>query len=253
MAAVFVTPIHDPSGVMFPHLFAITPQLQTLFDRTFLSITPSTQANHPQAVARLLADDFFDVFLPQDVLPVGTELTLLYRHAAAACPPETILHLCFIDRVAFALQSQYQPQFSADIQTLTPTQTPLIFQRSAAAWRTHPRNYRQLEQMVTATGQMLLGQSLDFAWCHLAVQAGELRAILPRVQRTDFSVCAELVLFLRATIQTRDVDWLAWEDPLILGRPARQLKREREQSVTEARKRLAYVLPMLQVLQAALS
>lgn len=251
MTTALVMPLHDPQGILFPHLFVILDRLKALFDRAFVSVPPATRSRYPQWVDTLLADNFFDLLLPPVALPAGDEFVALYRHAATTAPPGMILQLCFLDRVAFALQSRHQLAFQADMQALTAVQTPLIFQRSAAAWRTHPRNYRQLEQILTTTGQLLFGKSLDFAWCHVAVQAGTLQAILPQIQRHDLAVCAELVLLLRETMQTRAVDWLAWEDPLILGRPARQLKREREQSAAEARKRLAYVLPMLQALQAA--
>lgn len=60
---------------------------------------------------------------------------------------------------------------------------------------------------------------------------------------------AELVLNLKDKIQTQAVEWLAWEDPFIYGRDAQQLKQEREQSIAETRKRLAYVIPMLQLLE----
>jgi hypothetical protein len=222
-------------------------------DCAFVSVPPATRSKYPQWVNTLLADNFFDVLLPPVTLPAGDEFVALYRHAAAEAPAEMILHLCFLDRIAFTLQSRHQPAFQSDMQVLTADQTPLIYLRSAAAWRTHPRNYRQLEQILTTTGHLLFGKSLDFAWCHIAVQAGQLQAILPQIQRHDLAVCAELVLLLRDTMQTRVVDWLAWEDPFVLGRPARQLKREREQSVAEVHKRLSYILPMLQVLQEAKS
>jgi len=44
------------------------------------------------------------------------------------------------------------------------------------------------------------------------------------------------------------VDWLAWEDPMILSRDAAELKRERENSLDETQKRLSYVLPMIETL-----
>lgn len=248
MRPVLVTPMHDPHGLYFPHLFAITPDLKALFARAFVAVTPVTRANCGAWVDQLVADDFFDVLEHQTSLSVGDDLLLLYARAAAACPSETVLHLCFIDRVAFALQNGCRHQFMADLQTLQPTDTPLIFHRSAVAWQTHPSNYRQLEQMVTQVGEMLLQKSLDFAWCHLALQARHLQAILPHSKRHDFSICAEFVLLLRETIQTREVDWLAWEDPFLYRRDPEELRREREQSIAEVQKRLAYVLPMLQVL-----
>jgi hypothetical protein len=62
---------------------------------------------------------------------------------------------------------------------------------------------------------------------------------------------AEFVLLLKDKIQTKQVDWLAWEDPFIYSRDPQELKEEKEDSKEEVRKRLAYVIPMLQLLDAA--
>jgi hypothetical protein len=61
---------------------------------------------------------------------------------------------------------------------------------------------------------------------------------------------AELVLMLKDKVQTKDVDWLAWEDPFIYSRNPQELKKEKEESKEEIRKRLSYVIPMLQLLNA---
>ena len=74
--------------------------------------------------------------------------------------------------------------------------------------------------------------------------------ILPRIKNRDLSMVAEIVLLLRDAIKTEDVDWLAWEDPFILERDALELKAERESSSAEIKRRLGYVLPMLQILGA---
>jgi len=249
--SVIVMPMHDPDGLMFPHLDVITPRLKAIFAHAVVSVNPVTRVRQAESVRRLVADHFFDVIdLPPNRL-IGEEFLALYQHAAATCPPDAILHLCFIDRVAFALQSDYREPFMADIQAVRAEDTPFIFQRSPAAWQTHPHNYYELEQMVTRVGELLGQPSLDFAWCHLAIQAHQLRAILPQIKKQDLSMMAELVLNLKAKIQTQAVDWLAWEDPFIVGRDGAQFKREREQSVAETRKRLAYVIPMLQLLEEA--
>lgn len=248
MQPIIVMPMHDPQGIMFPHLETITPQLKDLFAQAFVSVTTITGERQPESIRRLEADNFFKAIYHPNPLPVGEDFWRLYSHAAASCPPETILHLCFIDRVAFALQSAYRAQFRADIQAVTEAKTPLIFQRSEAAWETHPGNYRELEQMVTKVGELLWQKPLDFAWCHLVVQARQLQAILPYLRKRDLSMVAELVLLLREQIQTKEVDWLAWEDPFIYARDSRQLKQEREESLAETHKRLAYVIPMLQLL-----
>jgi hypothetical protein len=105
--------------------------------------------------------------------------------------------------------------------------------------------------MVTLAGQWLFGVSLDFAWCHLALQAQQLGAVMPQVRRKDISMVAEMLLPLRHQARTREVDWLAWEDPFVYGCDAEQLKRERETSLEETHKRLAYVIPMLDLLYQA--
>ena len=78
--------------------------------------------------------------------------------------------------------------------------------------------------------------------------AGALREIMPLVKNPDLSMVAEMIFYLQENIQTRDVDWLAWEDPFILSRDPVELKNEREKSMEETRKRLSYTVPMIETL-----
>lgn len=105
--------------------------------------------------------------------------------------------------------------------------------------------------MLTRVGELLFNQTLDFAWCHLVLSAHDLGVALPLVQRSDLSVLAEIGLAHRERIKTRDVDWLAWEDPFVYSQDAAQLKAQRETDVQETLKRLSYVLPKLQLLAEA--
>ncbi len=251
MKPVAVMPMNDSSGVQFQHIKALTPLLKTLFAGIFLSVSRSTRQAQPEPVAWLHADDFYRVVCPEADPPVGDEFAALYRYAADACQPDQIVHLCYGDRLAFALQTDYRAQFIADIQALRPEHMPLIFHRSPAAWETHPRNYRDIEQAVNRVGEWLFHKMLDYSWCHLALRADQLKAVLPRVKNHDLSMVAEIVLWLRDEAQTKEVDWLAWEDPFILSRDPQQLRAEREQSAQEIRKRLAYTIPMLQLLYGA--
>jgi hypothetical protein len=243
-------PMHDPTGVMFDHLQQILPQLREICAGAFIGVTAATAAAQPGWMSWLASDGFFRSVTHGAGLLVGDQFRELYIRAAAIYPPDTILHLCFVDRLAFALRTDSCRSFGADILAVTPDRTPLIFQRSACAWTTHPTNYRELEGMVTTVGRWLFGQSLDFAWCHFVAQAGQLAAIMPQVKNRDLSMLAEMVLLLRETIQTQEVDWLAWEDPFIEARPAEALKREREASRQETQKRLGYVVPSLELLWA---
>jgi hypothetical protein len=243
---VLVSPLHDTDGLMFSHLKAITPLLKTIFARAYLNISPLTQGAQAHHVDRLQQDPFFQLtFNPPDT-PIGDQFLFAYARAAQDCPSAQVLHLCFVDRVAFALQTQHRDCFVADVTQAADQHLPVLFQRSPAAWDTHPRNYREIEQVATQVGEHLFDQKLDFAWCHLALQAQQLKRILPHIQGHDLDILAEIVLLLKDSIQTRDVDWLAWEDPFLHARDPDQLKQERENSLQETHKRLTLLIPVLE-------
>lgn len=233
---------------MFHHLQAILPDLKRHFEHAYIC-PPLLTLPHVEHMQQLQADDFFTIFSVEKVMQLGEHFAYLYRRAADIAPPEQPLHLCFLDRLAFALEGNYRDSFFADVDSLSVTDLPLIFQRSQTAWETHPQNYRDLEGIVTTIGRNLFGRELDFAWCHIVVQAGQLREIMPMVKNPDLSMVAEMIFYLQDHVHTRDVDWLAWEDPFILCRDAIELMRERENSPEETQKRLSYVLPMLQTLR----
>ncbi|MBN1921034.1 MAG: hypothetical protein JW892_07315 [Anaerolineae bacterium] len=241
-----VFPCHDPDGVLLLRLESILPQLRALFASAFMSVTESTVVAQSQSLARLQNDAFLSVNVTPHDTPIGVQFYNLYRRAANSCPVNQVLHLCFPDRLVYALLGPHRETFCADMRAVMDT--PLLFQRSAAAWATHPRNYYVAENLLTQLGEMILGRSLDFSWCHLALTAQQLKEILPYLKAHDLAILCEMVLALRQSLRMCDVDWLAWEDPLILGRELEQLKCERELSAAETRKRLAYVEPMLKVL-----
>ena len=225
----------------------ILPDLRSHFERAYICPPLSTQ-NHPEHMQQLRADDFFTIFPAEREMKIGEHFAYLYRHAAEVAPSEQILHLCFVDRLAFALEGEYRELFLNDIDSLSFMDVPLIFQRSETAWETHPQNYRELEGIVTTVGRNLFGKELDYAWCHIAVSAGQLRQVMPLVKNHDLSVVAEMIFYLQDEIKTREVDWLAWEDAFILSRDPLELKHERENSLSETRRRLSYVLPMIDTL-----
>ena len=232
---------------MFHHLQAILPDLREHFERAYIC-PPLSTLKHVDHIQQLQVDDFFTIFPVDQEMQLGQHFAYLYQHAATAAPSDQILHLCFLDRLAFALEGKYRDSFLADIDSLSSSDVPLIFQRSQTAWETHPQNYGELEGIVTTVGRNLFGRELDYAWCHIVVSGGQLREIMPLVENPDLSMVAEMIFYLQEDIHTREVDWLAWEDPFILGRHAIKLKQERENSVEETYKRLSYVLPMIETL-----
>jgi hypothetical protein len=247
MKPVLALPYNDPDGTMLPHLNAILPDLKEHFERAYIS-PPLSTLEWLQQKKLLLSDDFFVVFPTATDMPVGKRFADLYGRTAAMAHPEQPVHLCYPDRLALALEGGYRESFLADITSLTDDDLPLIFQRSEHAWETHPQIYRKIEGIVTTVGKNLFGHELDYAWCHLVVKAKQLGRIIPLTTLSNISMVAEMVYYIQDEVKTRDVDWLAWEDPLVLNRDADELKREREQSLDETNKRLEYVLPMLETL-----
>jgi hypothetical protein len=247
MQPALAFPFNDPDGTMFHHLKAILPDLKRHFERAYLCPPLSTLKNLDD-IEQLRADEFFTIFPIDRELQIGEHFAYLYQRAAETANSNQIIHLCYLDRLAFALEGKYRDVFLSDIDSLSLRDVPLIFQRSQMAWETHPQNYRELEGIVTTIGRNLFGRGLDYAWCHIVVCAGTLREMMPRVRNPDLSMVAEMIFYLHDEIQTRDVDWLAWEDPFILSRDPTELKRERENSLAETKKRLNYVLPMIDTL-----
>ena len=232
---------------MLPHIQTILPDLKNHFDHAYVG-APPLSIKLLQQNNLIHADSFFTVFpIAEDKL-IGEAFAHLYQRAAETAPPDQPLHLCYPDRLAFALEGEYRESFLADVDSLTEDDLPLIFQRSQIAWDTHPQNYRELEGIVTTVGKNLFGKELEYGWCHIVVRAGQLREILPLVKNPDLSMVAEMIYYMQDDIKTRAVDWLAWEDPFIFERDAVQLKHEREHSLAETRKRLSYVLPMIETL-----
>jgi hypothetical protein len=247
MKPALAFPYNDPHGTMLPHLQSILPDLKDHFDHVYVSSPPSSFELLRQTDL-ILTDDFFTVFPTEGQKLIGEHFAHLYQCAAENAHPDQAIHLCYPDRISFALEGEYRDAFLGDVDSLITDDLPLIFQRSQSAWQTHPQNYRQLEGIVTAVGKNLFGRELDYGWCHIVVQAKQLREVMPLVKNPDLSMVAEMIFYMQDDIKTRDVDWLAWEDPFILGRDAAELKAEREQSLHETNKRLSYVLPMLETL-----
>jgi len=247
MKPALAFPYNDPDGAMLPHIQVILPDLKNHFDHAYVS-TPPSSLELLQQNNLIHADSFFTVFPVAEDKLVGEHFASLYQRAAETAHLDQPLHLCYPDRVAFALEGEHRDSFLADVDSLSTKDLPLIFQRSLMAWETHPQNYRELEGIVTSVGKNLFGLELDYGWCHIVVSAGQLRKIMPLVKNPDLSMVAEMVFYLQENIHTRNVDWLAWDDPFILKRNAVELKHERENSPVETNKRLKYVLPMLETL-----
>jgi hypothetical protein len=243
-----VLPYHDPDAILYPHLLSIRETLGTLYSRAFISVSPRTELNQPAMLNTLQSDPFFVVNLNAADSIVGHHYLAGMRSALSHSDPDQVLHICDIDRVAFALRTEHRNQFLADLEAVRGVTEPLLFQRSVWAWQTYPMNYREIESWAIRAGEMLLGKRIDFAWSYFVTPAHTLAESLPHVRYRDFRILVELVLHVLDSLQTRDVDWLAWEDPYILGINASELRASREMDPEETRKRLRGLTPLMQPL-----
>jgi hypothetical protein len=244
MLPAIVLPFHDPQAVMLPYLWQLETWLKQNFANVYLGLSNPTQLNQPEAVERLQSDPFYRLtFNPPGSQP-GDHYRSVYRSAVEECPPVQRLHLCDFDRPVFALLNGYRQAYLDDLAWANSQTQAVLFQRSPAAWASYPDNYREIERLVTRVGELLYDQSYDFAWSYLVLQAGDLSPVLPQINSHDFGVLIEVLLLLRPRLITRQVDWLAWEDPFILKRGANELRAERSQSRAETIKRLRGMLPL---------
>lgn len=248
MRPAIVLPFHDPKGILLNHLEQIESDLKQWFDHAFLSISPVT-AIYQETRLESLAQDHFYILNPNfpDTLP-GDHYRAAYHNAVLHCPPHQQLHLCDIDRVAFALQSSHRAEFLQSLEWSIRQSQPILFQRSPTAWATHPGPYQSAEAIAIQLGQLLFGQYYDFAWSYLVVRSDILAGMVPTLQHRDFGLLAEIVLSLRKQLVTCEVDWLAWEDPFILARDFDELRTERDNDPTESDRRLVWNAPIIQLL-----
>jgi hypothetical protein len=247
---ILVSPLHDPAGILLPHLLTTQTAFPRIYTQTILSVSPITRQKYASQIAQIRQNEHFSLLDTPNELTLGDEFRQLYHHAAKTVSDDAILHLGFIDRVLFALQPERITVFKQDVWDVDSL--PLMFHRSERAWETHPNNYRAFEEMVTITGKWLFGKTLDFAWCYMMMTPAQLRRALAKNSSPHISMLAEMAVALRDEIRTKDVDWLAWEDPFLLEQDPLALKQERENSPEEIRKRLNYVIPMLEILRDAI-
>jgi hypothetical protein len=243
MLPAIVLPFHDPQAIMLPYLWQLDSWLKLTFTHAYLGLSHPTRLNQPAAVDRLQRDPFYRLTFNEPGSGPGQHYRAVYQSAVEGCSPVQRLHLCDFDRPAFALSTAYRQAYLDDLAWADAQNPPVLFQRTPAAWATYPDNYREIEGLVARVGELLYGQTYDIGWSYLVLQASDLAWVLPQLNSLDFGVLIEVLLLLRPRLLTRPVDWLAWEDPFILGREAGELRLERSRSQAETVKRLRGLLP----------
>lgn len=163
-----------------------------------------------------------------------------YRNALrAACESrDPIIHFGFLDRLLYAL-ADFQTEYLKDISQPPPSPV-VIFERTSAAWATHPQNYALAEEMIMSSYEKLLGRQIDLCLCAMTLNQNTGKILLENSVSQSFNASGEWILKALQNgidVRSQKVDWLSWEDPFWEKADPQQLKLQRENDPSETLKR----------------
>lgn len=241
-------PVHDLNGRILNLLEKITPDLKKYFSKTIISFSPQTLKVQEGRLKTFSADTFFHLSPTEDGFQIGNQMFSLFDTAVKNYPASELLHICASDRLIFALLTKHKTTFLKDVKWAQNQKNSIIFTRSKKAWNTHPKNYYAIEGMISYVGETLFGKRIDFCWCHGTIRIGLLKKILPKIKSSDWTIVCKYALELKDLLISKDVNWLSWEDPFILNKDPKELKKQRENDTKEVEKRLSYAIPMIKTI-----
>jgi hypothetical protein len=239
---IFSFSYHDPAGKYDQLIKSTIDLLLNTFESICVGATPATVSKN-KAMLNFLSEKGCFIFENEENTNIGDH----YRNAlkiATDFPGRNDIFFGFIDRVLFALNTQYKSDFFNSINQ--KFEDLVLFERSDLAWSTHPDNYRQIEQLTNKLGAFLLGKELELATCGFLIKSDLAIRLLANSTEKTFSAGAEWIILsylLGITPKTQKVDWLSWEDPFIEGIDPVTLKTQKENDKMEVIKRLEGNLP----------
>jgi hypothetical protein len=240
-------PYHDPNGKFNELIKKSLAKLQTIFSHICISATSSTIEKNGEFI-KFLEHEGCLIYKNAVKSNIGDH----YRNAltrALTVKDDDKIFFGFVDRVLFALNTDFAEKFVVDMKD--DFNDLVLFERTEAAYQTHPRNYREIEQTVNKLGSYLIGEERELATCGFLIKSELARKILTQSTADSYSAGAEWLLLaysfgIKPTI--KKVDWLSWEDPFIDNMPAEKLKADRENQKDEYIKRLEMNLPFINLL-----
>jgi hypothetical protein len=211
---ILAFPYHDPQATFNAAFRRHLERLQSTFDVLCIGATPPTVAHNAPFLAELRAAGcLIAENAPQT--SIGDHSRSALRLAVDQATENQPIAFLFVDRFLFALESEHKEPFLADVLRHR-NQACMVFERTAAAWATHPASYKEVESMSTRLGELLYGPTVDWCPCALIFSADVSRGILAGSTNPSYAVWTEWLLLAArqgAAIASTEVDWLAWEDP----------------------------------------
>lgn len=244
---ILTFPYYDPDG-RYNHAFQRQlAALQSAFDAVCVSVASPTRKDNADFV-RYLEAQGCAVFDNPSGATIGDQSREALRLALQYT--DQPIFFGFLDRVLFALETEWRWSFLQDLKVYHSAEF-LVFERSQAAWDTHPSNYHEIEQMVSRMFELLCGRSIELMPCALLISYDTASSILSQSTSPSHEVWAEWTLLAMKDgipITTRKVDWLAWEHPHWEGVDPTELRRSRESSPDEIVKRIKMNVPVASML-----
>jgi len=246
VAPVLTYTYYDPRGRREMALRRELPVLRATFAQICVSAIPPL---HDEFLKSLEAEGCA-VYHNVPGASVGDHARAALRLGIEHAPRDGFIFYGFDDRILYALDSEWRALFLDDMRA-EPGADAVVFERTPAAWATHPDNYREIERMVSRAFELLCGRWIELGICALMMSAHAAEIVLPQSTAAGFEVWGEWVLLAlreRLAVTTHAVDWLAWEDPYWENVAPERLKREREISREETRRRIYMNAPCLALL-----
>lgn len=248
MKPIFVFPYHDPQKEYNKVFEDNLLLLKDIFSKICISVTPATVDNNAHFLSWLENEGCFVYKNGRDTT-IGDHFRNALKIGLEKCQnPSNYFYFGFLDRVLCGLETKLEKAFIKDIKA-GYKEDLVIFARSDKAWHTHPKEYYDLEKIITDAGRVFIKKDLDWIWCGALIKENLARIILNKSRINNFAVLAEFITIAyreNKLIRNKAVDWLIWEDPF-WARRNKQSKPSRRMTENEKKFRLDYCLDALKL------
>ncbi|MBI4673030.1 MAG: hypothetical protein HY741_15355 [Chloroflexi bacterium] len=246
---VLTFPYYDPSGKYNQALQRQLATLKSSFDGICLSVAPPTSEDNATFIQHLEEQGCFVSHNASGTSHAHHSREAL-RLAAEHAPTRQPIFFGFMERILFALETEWRTSFLQDLQAYQANEF-VVFERSSEAWDTHPANFREIENMLSRMAEFMHGEFLDLMPCAFILSYATANVILNQSVSASTDVWGEWVLLaIKNHVPTTrpKVNWLAWKEAYWEGIEPNELKRQREASQGETIKRIKMNVPAMLML-----
>jgi hypothetical protein len=242
---ILAFPYHDPEGRCNTAFRRQLETLRSFFYKVCIGATPWTISKNAGFCAELEAQGCL-LYKNGPDSSIGDHSRTALQLAVEQSRGRQPIFFGFLDRFLFALDTEHRVSFLQDVDRYRTAEC-MAFERSPAAWRTHPANYAEVERMISRMGELLHGSYMEMSPCAF-VLSPTTADLLARSSTVDsWAVWAEWLLLAaknQVPITIKQVDWLSWEDPYWEQADADALRRAQENNHQEVVKRIQLNAPI---------